>query len=48
VPVLVEAIKEQQKTIEGQQSVIKEFSEQLASFKGEVNRLKSKDMSAQK
>jgi hypothetical protein len=62
VPVLVEAIKEQQKfvdeqriTIAGQkqalaaqQAVNKEFAEQLGSMKAELNRLKSKDMSAQK
>jgi hypothetical protein len=48
VPVLIEAIKEQQKTIAEQQAVNKEFADQLASMKAELNRLKSKDITAQK
>jgi trimeric autotransporter adhesin len=54
-PVLVEAIKEQQKTIaekskiiDEQQIALKELKGEMTKLVAEVNKLKSKDMSAQK
>jgi hypothetical protein len=48
VPLRVEAIREQQKTIDGQNSAIKEFKSEMAALKEELNKLKSKDLTAQK
>jgi trimeric autotransporter adhesin len=55
VSVLIEAVKEQQKTIadkskvvDEQQNAINELKEEMAKLATEVNKLKSKDMSAQK
>jgi hypothetical protein len=46
VPVLVEAIKEQQKTIEVQNVVMKELKGEMTVLRDELNKLKNKDMSA--
>jgi uncharacterized coiled-coil protein SlyX len=55
VPVLVEAIKEQQKTIvdksqviELQQKALESFTAKLEKLEAKLNRLESKDMSALK
>jgi hypothetical protein len=48
VPVLVEAIKEQQKISDEQHTTIKELKGEIAKLIAEVNKLKSRDMSAQK
>lgn len=47
-PVLVEAIKEQQKALEEQQAINKDLAEQMALLRAEINKLRSSDMTAQK
>ena len=42
------SLKEQQKTIDAQNTVMKDLKGEMANLRAEVNKLKSKDMTAQK